>query len=121
MHSRSPGPASGSLHQWFNPAWLLLVPTPLPVFEQLLVVKLGLFQSQMQRPARQMSFQDLQPLDVDGCLELAVDGVEMGWPMIAKEHPDHDSVENTDRRHPFLSMIAKSGRRGRVAQMENRP
>jgi hypothetical protein len=66
------------------------------------------FQDELLRPRREVPMHP-QRLDLDGDLVLSVYGVNMGSPVFAVEHADHDAKEATEFRHrSFLSSLVSA-------------
>ena len=50
------------------------------------------FEDQCQGAAGQLSFQDFQRTDIDQCLELTIEGMEVRWGVIIPEHLDENAI-----------------------------
>jgi hypothetical protein len=73
-----------------------------PILEQLRLVRLSPFGDETLGGRRERAGYDRKGLDIDGCLVLAVAGVEVWAPKVVNlvvVHLDGDPVEKTDSRH----------------------
>ena len=59
------------------------------------------FQDMRQRALRKIAI-DAAGIDLDGDLEIAVDRMKMGRPMISVLHGDDNTEESTEFRHSSL-------------------
>jgi hypothetical protein len=62
-------------------------------------MQLGPVQNQAQSAPRQVTFNDLKPLDIDHGLLLVIFRVEVRRRVVVKEHADKNAEELTDRWH----------------------
>ena len=71
----------------------------MPKLEQFMLMKCRPLSNQAERSRGELSRKDCEGIYVDSRFVAGVFGVEVGWVVIGKIHPDHDAVEATDFRH----------------------
>src|ERR1039458_3089615 len=70
-----------------------------PVFQQFLSMYHRPFQDQVQCPARQLAFNDLQGADADRSFKVTISSVKVWRWVVIEEHSDQDPIGRADRRH----------------------